>query len=62
MLKIKEAASVRQHSSDESEKLLDITEKLPMVVDASSFGYHCWCYQSFKNIARLKRKFESDFH
>ena len=61
ILKIKEAASVRQSSSDENARLREITDKLPEELDASVHGYHRWCYQNFTNIARLKRKIaESD--
>ena len=61
ILKIKEAASVRQSSSDENARLRGITDKLPEELDASVHGYHCWWYQNLTNIARLKRKIaESD--
>ena len=56
ILKIKEAASVRQSSSDKNARLREITDKLPEELDASVPGYHRWCYQNFTNIARLKRK------
>ena len=61
ILKIKEAASVRQSSSDENARLREITDKLPEELDASVHGYDRWCHQNFTNIARLKRKIaESD--
>ena len=61
ILRIKEAASVRQSSSDKNARLGEITDKLPEELDASVHGYHRWCYQNFTNIARLKRKIaESD--
>ena len=52
---------MRQSSSDENARLREITDKLPEELDASVFGYNRWCYQNFRNIARLKRKIaESD--
>ena len=55
-IKIKEVASVKQQSSSENTRLSDIIEKLPEELDSSVHGYHRKCYQTFTNIARLKRK------
>ena len=61
ILKIKEAASVRQSGNDENARLREITDKLPEELDASVHGYHRWYYQNFTSIIRLKRKIaESD--
>ena len=61
ILKIKEAASVRQSGNDENARLREITDKLPEELDASVHEYHRWYYQNFTNIARLKRRIaESD--
>ena len=54
-LKIRQAASVRKKSSDENTRLSDITENFPEKLNKSVYGYHRWCYQNFRNIARLKR-------
>ena len=42
-LKIRQAASVRKNSSDESSRLSDITENLPEELNNSVHGYHRWC-------------------
>ena len=55
ILKINDSASVRQSSSYKRAKLLDITDKLSVELDASIRGYYCWCFQSFTNIAQLKK-------
>ena len=55
ILRIMEAAFVKQSSSDDSEKLLNITDKLPVKLNASIHECHYWCYQSFTHISRLKR-------
>ena len=53
---IKASASLRQCSNDEHTRLDDICRCIPDSIDGNIHGMHRWCYQTFTNVARIRKK------
>ena len=52
--------TVHQSQSSSSSRLDAICSRIPKTYDESCHGCHRWCYQSFTNVSKLKRKLADD--
>jgi len=50
------AISVRKSQESACNRLDQICSSVPPIYDGTIHGYHRWCYQSFTNVSKLKRK------
>jgi len=50
------AITVRKSQESACNRLDQICSSVPPIYDGTIHGYHRWCYQSFTNVSRLKRK------